>query len=276
MLEARLKELAARGQVPPEVQEGRSGIAALIEQEMKARKQRMEQDRAEAIRRREEAIKSAPGVLDPEGLLRMASMIDPSRKGTAFRGISRGAAEVMAGQRAARQGAEKEYQDFMRLQRAEENALSQMRLLEAQRLQALREGDVGKAQQAQDAIYATRMEFDKIRQDRQDKQREIEIAEERNQIAREGVDVQRISATRPTETQQMVELYEKNPEVFKARFGDKEEALMAQLRKSYDDYAVKLPLTATPITFAQYVAQFKEAGKKGPALGTRENPIKLD
>ena len=51
---------------------------------------------------------------------------------------------------------------------------------------------------------------------------------------------------------------------------------MAQLRKSYDDYIVKLPIGAPQITFAQYVAQFKEAGKKGPALGTPQNPIKLD
>lgn len=197
ILEARLKELTESKNVPADVQAGREGIASLFEADMKARKFRMEQDLKDAERRREEAIKSAPGLLDPEGVALIASMIDPSRKGTAFTGITRGMAQIMAGQRAARQGAEKEYQEFQRLQRAEENLLSQMRTQEAVRLQALKERDYVAARQAQDAIYSTRMEFDKIRQERQDKQRQLAADEMRAQAAKTSAEASKTQAERP-------------------------------------------------------------------------------
>lgn len=264
MLEARLKELAARGQVPPEVQEGRSGIAALVEQEMKARQQRMEEDRAEAMRRRD--MKRAPGIMDPEGLLQIAAAIRPE-KGQVLGSLARGAAGVMGAERAAKQGAEKEYQDFMRLQRAEENAMSQMRLLEAQRLQALREGDVGKAQQVQDAIYATRMEAEKIREARQDKQREFEIAEERNSIAREGVDVQRISATRPGAEIQLMEWLRSpdNKKLYDSiQSAKRAEERLLKLRELYD----KRPLTAGDMSFEDFIIEFERAtGKTSSTAG---------
>jgi hypothetical protein len=264
MLEARLKELAARGQVPPEVQEGRSGIAALIEQEMKARQQRMDQDRAEAMRRRD--MKRAPGIMDPEGLLQIAAAIRPE-EGQVMSSALKGAVGVMGAERAAKQGAEKEYQDFMRLQRAEENTLSQMRLLEAQRLQALREGDVGKAQQVQDAIYATRMDAEKIREARQDKQREIEIAEERNRIARESVAVQRISATRPGAEIQLMEWLRSpdNKELYDSiQSAKRAEERLLKLRELYD----KRPLTAGDMSFEDFIIEFERAtGKPSSTAG---------
>jgi len=231
---------------------------------MKARQQRMEEDRAEAMRRRD--MKRAPGIMDPEGLLQIAAAIRPE-KGQVLGSLARGAAGVMGAERAAKQGAEKEYQDFMRLQRAEENAMSQMRLLEAQRLQALREGDVGKAQQVQDAIYATRMEVEKIRQERQDKQREIEIAEERNRIAREGVDVQRISATRPGAEIQLMEWLRSpdNKKLYDSiQSAKRAEERLLKLRELYD----KRPLTAGDMSFEDFIIEFERAtGKTSSTAG---------
>lgn len=275
-----VKELEARKQVPEEVARGRAGIEALVREEMQARQQRLAQDRAAAEQRQREAIERAPGVFSPEGLLAIAASIDP-RRGYELGSAAKGAFGVMAGQRKAQEEARKEFREFEKAERTEQNLLSQMRTLEAQRQQAIIEGKAEKANQITDKIADVRKAHEAAVRDAQYKAQEFALQAERNRIAAEGVEVQREAAKKPAAEIQVME-YLKKPE----NFALKEKIESA---KRADDRMVKLQEIFSKMTeldrvnmgvknFDDFLKAVTPTAQKptGPATGTRENPIKLD
>ena len=173
-LENYLSELRTRRGPPEDVLSGRAGIESLVREEMEARKARLAQDRAAAEQRQREAIERAPGVFSPEGLLAIAASIDP-RRGYELGSAAKGAFGVMAGQRKAQEEARKEFREFERAERTEQNLLSQMRTLEAQRQQAIREKDVDSANAITDKLYTVQQDYQKFREDLRLKQEKMEI-----------------------------------------------------------------------------------------------------
>ena len=263
-----IKELEARKQVPEEVARGRTGIDALVREEMEARKARLAQDRAAAEQRRQEALERAPGVFSPEGLLGIAASIDP-RRGYELGSAARGAFGVMGAQRKAQEEARKEFREFEKAERTEQNLLSQMRVLEAQRQQAIIENKVEKANQITDKINEVRKEQEAVARAKEEKAREFALAEERNRIAAEGVGVQREAARRPTETQEKIALFKSNPQMYKEMYGDKAAVDAAKLSTIFNNdprlkkLAETLALDPTnPDALAQYAAREKELTAK--------------
>lgn len=169
-----LSELRTRRGLPEDVLSGRAGIEALAAEEMKERKERLAQDRAAAEERRREVMERAPGVFSPEGLLAIAASIDP-RRGYELGSAAKGAFGVMAGQRKAQEEARKEFREFERAERTEQNLLSQMRTLEAQRQQAIREKDVDRANAITDKLYTTQQDYQRLKEDLRLKQEKLEI-----------------------------------------------------------------------------------------------------
>lgn len=171
-----LSALRTRQGLPEDVASGRAGIEALVGAEMKARQERLAQDRAAAEERRKEALERAPSVFSPEGLLGIAASIDP-RRGYELGSAARGAFGIMGAQRKAQEEARKEFREFEKAERTEQNLLSQMRILEAQRKLAVLEGDAKTANELTDKIYATRREIEKFNAERAEKKRQLDIQE---------------------------------------------------------------------------------------------------
>lgn len=171
-----LSSLRTRQGVPEDVAAGRAGLESLVREEMKARQDRLAQDRAAAEERRKEALERAPGVFSPEGLLGIAASIDP-RRGYELGSAARGAFGIMGAQRKAQEEARREFREFEKSERTEQNLLSQMRILEVQRQQAIREGDATKANEITDKIYATQRDIEKFNAERAEKKRQFDIQE---------------------------------------------------------------------------------------------------
>lgn len=169
-----LSSLRTRQGVPEDVAAGRAGLEALVAAEMKSRQERLAQDRASAEERRKEALERAPGVFSPEGLLAIAASIDP-RRGYELGSAARGAFGVMGAQRKAQEEARKEFREFEKAERTEQNLLSQMSILEAQRKLAILDGDAKTANEITDKIYATRRDIEKFNAERAEKARDADI-----------------------------------------------------------------------------------------------------
>lgn len=197
-----LSSLRTRQGVPEDVAAGRAGLESLVREEMKARQDRLAQDRAAAEERRKEALERAPGVFSPEGLLGIAASIDP-RRGYELGSAARGAFGIMGAQRKAQEEARREFREFEKSERTEQNLLSQMRILEVQRQQAIREGDATKANEITDKLYATARDYKK-HQDEMEIKRRAEATREAAVVAeREKATATResTSATREATTQ---------------------------------------------------------------------------
>lgn len=249
-----LSSLRTRMGVPEDVAAGRAGLDKLMQEEMKSRQERMAQDRAAAEQRQREALERAPGVFSPEGLLAIAASIDP-RRGYELGSAARGAYGVMAGQRKAQEEARKEFREFEKAERTEQNLLSQMRVLEMQRQQAIREGDAAKANELTDKIFATRRDIEKFNVERAEKTRQLDI----QQLAAEAA---MTSANKPTEFQQREALYRRDPKAYEAMYGAKESAAVANLVRAVNsDPALKNLAEAlkmgTPEAEARYDARYK-------------------
>lgn len=288
----RIEELTKQQAVTPEVAAGRTGLESLVREEMEARKARLAQDRATAEQRRQEAIERAPGVFSPEGLLAIAASIDP-RRGQEIGSAARGAFGVMSSQRKAQEEARKEFRDFEKAERTEQNLLSQMRILEEQRRLAIFENDATKANAITKEIYQVQQEFVKNRNDIEIKRRDA-AAKELEAQAR------MTAAGKPTEfefaTQRPKEYEEyltKKEKASAASRGVQERQELAELRaliaslrdqadpmKNFDkasrEEAARLLKQAQERLASMSGLTQTNAPTGTAAPGTKENPIKLD
>jgi hypothetical protein len=183
--EERKAALEGRRNLPPELLEGRTGIEALMQKNLAEQRAEAKTFGEEARAARDAAMaKAQRGILDdPQALLALAGSID-TRRGKGLGSLARGAAGIMGGKEAAAEAARKEYTTAQQTERMLQANIRQGNMLEAQRVQALREGDYNRANQIDDAINQNAAERSKLERSIQDKafdqgakQRELAVLE---------------------------------------------------------------------------------------------------
>lgn len=177
----RASDLRTRQGLPEDVLVGRQGIAALAAQNLAAQRADAEQFGTEARQRRDEAMARAGRSLfsDPGSLLALAGSID-TRRGQALGSAARGLSGLMAKQEEARTAAGREYAQAQQTERMLQANVRQATMLEAQREQALREGDFNRANQIKDQIDGLLVQRETLLMERRDKA--IEQARQAEQI----------------------------------------------------------------------------------------------
>jgi hypothetical protein len=185
LFEERKAALEARKRLPPELLEGRTGLAKLMQENLAAQRAEAKTFGDEARAARDAAIARSQRSLldDPQSLLAMAGAIDP-RRGRSIGSLAQGAAGVLGQRQAAAEAARKEYATSQQTERMLQANIRQGNMLEAQRVQALLEGDYNRANQIDDAINQNAAERTKLERSVQDKafdqgvkQRELAVQE---------------------------------------------------------------------------------------------------
>ena len=197
----RMSDLRTRQGLPEDILAGRAGIEALARESIAAQRGEAETFGREARERRDAALARAQrGILDdPQALLALAGSID-TRKGQGIGSLARGAAGLMSQREAAAEAAREKYATAQQTERALQANVRQATMLEAQRAQALREGDFNRANQIKDQIDALMMQRETLLMDRRDKAIEQARLERGLNIQERGVRAQEISANKPTGT----------------------------------------------------------------------------
>lgn len=194
---------------PEEVLVGRRGIEALVQDQLKAQKEERERMAKEA-REQYEGVKARQtrSVLDdPQALLATAGGIS-TKKGEVFGSLSRGLASVMAQRDAAIEAARKEYSAAQQAERQMAQTERQMILLEAQRVQALREKDFDRANAIDAQIRDLNGQLAKFKVDRADAARNFQL-ESRKVAATER------AAAKPSAGEALIDFFNRDPEGFK-------------------------------------------------------------
>jgi hypothetical protein len=185
LFEERKAALEARKRLPPELLEGRTGLAKLMQENLAAQRAEAKTFGDEARAARDAAIARSQRSLldDPQALLAMAGAID-TRRGRSIGSLAQGAAGVLGQRQAAAEAARKEYATSQQTERMLQANIRQGNMLEAQRVQALLEGDYNRANQIDDAINQNAAERAKLERSVQDKafdqgvkQRELAVQE---------------------------------------------------------------------------------------------------
>lgn len=184
----RASDLRTRQGLPEDVLAGRQGIAALAAQNLAAQRAEAEQFGTEARQRRDEAMARAGRSLfsDPGSLLALAGSID-TRRGQALGSAARGLSGLMAKQEEARTAAGREYAQAQQTERMLQANVRQATMLEAQREQALREGDFNRANQIKDQIDGLLVQRETLLMERRDKAIEQARQAEQIKIQREQI-----------------------------------------------------------------------------------------
>lgn len=194
---------------PEEVLVGRRGIEALVQDQLKAQKEERERMAKEA-REQYEGVKARQSrslLDDPQALLATAGGIS-TKKGEVFGSLSRGLASVMAQRDAAIEAARKEYSAAQQAERQMAQTERQMILLEAQRVQALREKDFDRANAIDAQIRDLNGQLAKFKVDRADAARNFQL-ESRKVAATER------AAAKPSAGEALIEFFNRDPEGFK-------------------------------------------------------------
>jgi hypothetical protein len=195
LFEERKAALEARKRLPPELLEGRTGLAKLMQENLAAQRAEATTFGDEARAARDAAIARSQRSLldDPQALLAMAGAIDP-RRGRSIGSLAQGAAGVLGQRQAAAEAARKEYATSQQTERMLQANIRQGNMLEAQRVQALLEGDYNRANQIDDAINQNAAERTKLERSVKDKSREFDLEErkltQQGQISREQMQSQ--------------------------------------------------------------------------------------
>jgi hypothetical protein len=195
LFEERKAALEARKRLPPELLEGRTGLAKLMQENLAAQRAEAKTFGDESRAARDAAIARSQRSLldDPQALLAMAGAIDP-RRGRSIGSLAQGAAGVLGQRQAAAEAARKEYATSQQTERMLQANIRQGNMLEAQRVQALLEGDYNRANQIDDAINQNAAERTKLERSVQDKSREFNLEErkltQQGQISREQMQSQ--------------------------------------------------------------------------------------
>lgn len=194
---------------PEEVLVGRRGIEALVQDQLKAQKEERERMAKEA-REQYEGVKARQTrslLDDPQALLATAGGIS-TKKGEVFGSLSRGLASVMAQRDAAIEAARKEYSAAQQAERQMAQTERQMILLEAQRVQALREKDFDRANAIDAQIRDLNGQLAKFKVDRADAARNFQL-ESRKVAATER------AAAKPSAGEALIDFFNRDPEGFK-------------------------------------------------------------
>lgn len=195
----RQSELRTRQGLPEDIVAGRAGLEALARESIAAQRGEAETFGREAREQRDAALARARRSVDPRELLALAGSID-TRRGQGIGSLARGAAGLMGQREAAAEAARKEYATAQQTERMLQANVRQATMLEAQRAQALREGDFNRANQIKDQIDALMMQRETLLMERRDKAIEQARLERGLNIQERGVRAQEISAAKPTGT----------------------------------------------------------------------------
>jgi hypothetical protein len=226
----RASELRTRQGIPEDVASGRAGLEALARENIAAQRGEAETFGREARERRDAVLaRSQRGILDdPQALLALAGSID-TRKGQGIGSLARGAAGLLSQREAAAEAAKEKYATAQQTERALQANVRQSTMLEAQRAQALREGDFNRANQIKDQIDALMMQRETLLMERRDKAIEQSRLERGLDIQERGARAQERAAGRPNE----LELAMSRPEDYKRILAARAEA--QQLRRSSEE-----------------------------------------
>lgn len=216
----RASDLRTRQGLPEDILAGRAGLEALARESIAAQRSEAEAFGREARERRDAALaRTQRGILDdPQALLALAGSID-TRRGQGIGSLARGAAGMLGQREASAEAARKEYAAAQQTERMLQANVRQATMLEAQRAQALREGDFNRANQIKDQIDALMMQRETLLMERKDK------AIEQARLERVA-SAQELTAAKPTE----LELAMARPEEYARIMRQRAEA--AQSRKS--------------------------------------------
>lgn len=215
--------------------EGAEGIAT-------GRQTRSQAQLTEAQRLRDEALQRSQGDIfsDPEALLRIASGID-TRKGRGIGSLAGGVADIMGQRRSEAAAARKDFQTAQNLHNQELNALDTLRQLQRERDTAIAAGDVTAARAIQDQITSVNRFYQKAKEDRQTAERNYQLDVLKTQATRDQAQAAITSANRPTEFQQKMDLFRKDPAAFEKMYGAKEKSsydtINDNAQKKFSDWA---------------------------------------
>ena len=215
--------------------EGAEGIAA-------GRQTRSQAQLTEAQRLRDEALQRSQGNIfsDPEALLRIASGID-TRKGRGIGSLAGGVADIMGQRRSEAAAARKDFQTAQNAYNQEMNALDTLRQLQRERDTAIAAGDVTAARAIQDQITSINRFYQKAKEDRQTAERNYQLDVLKTQATQDQARAAVISANRPTEFQQKMDLFRKDPAAFEKMYGAKEKSsydtINDNAQKKFSDWA---------------------------------------
>ena len=152
-LESTIGELGLRKNISPEEQRLREILARQSQQNIEARRGDIAASRQEAEEARAKGTAQRSLFDDAEALLGLAGSID-TRKGKAIGSLAQGMSGAMKERRLSREAAEKDYRQFLREERAANDALRQIEMLETQRQLAVQSGDRQRVEAIDDKITA--------------------------------------------------------------------------------------------------------------------------
>jgi len=248
LFEARKAALEGRKTLPPELLEGRAGLEALMKENLAAQRAEAKLFGDEARAARDAAIARSQRSLldDPQALLAIAGGMD-TRRGRGIGSLAQGAAGVLGQRQAAAEAARKEYATAQQTERLLQANIRQGSMLEAQRIQALREGDYNRVNQIDDAINQNAAERAKLERDVQNKAFEQRIESEKLGAQKDQARAALISAGKPTSIEATYGLFKRDPTGFKqfleAQQEPKTEASeRAAMLKAIVGEAIKNPL----------------------------------
>jgi hypothetical protein len=187
----RIAELEKQRTLPEDVLSGRRGIEKLIADQLKAQQDDMKARRKAAEEQRAKAM-GAEGFGARE-LFEIAGAIDP-RRGYVMGSLGKGLAGVQTRQATEREAARKEFAQFERDERSERTLMNQMSVAEATRAQAIREGDMNRANALTEKLAGLRADFQKLREDRQQRDYENFIKQETLGVQRHEAESKRMTA----------------------------------------------------------------------------------
>jgi hypothetical protein len=248
LFEARKAALEGRKTLPPELLEGRAGLEALMKENLAAQRAEAKTFGDEARAARDAAIARSQRSLldDPQALLAIAGGMD-TRRGRGIGSLAQGAAGIMGQREAAAEAARKEYATAQQTMRTLQANIRQGNMLEAQRVQALREGDYNRVNQIDDAINQNAAERAKLERDIQNKAFEQRVESEKLGAQKDQARAALISAGKPTGIEATYGLFKRDPTGFKqfleAQQEPKSEATeRAAMLKAIVGEAIKNPL----------------------------------
>jgi len=187
----RIAELEKQRTLPEDILKGRSGIEKLIADQLKAQQDDMKARRKAAEEQRAKAMGTEG--FGARELFEIAGAIDP-RRGYVMGSLGKGLAGVQTRQATEREAARKEFAQFERDERTERTLLNQMSQAEALRQLAVKEKDFATANALTEKLAALRTDFQKLRDERSQRDYENFIKQETLGIQRHEAESKRMTA----------------------------------------------------------------------------------